>query len=143
MTSPGQKRRRRWVGLLVFGLTLQPGRAEGSFLSGDALDTMANAISWVALFLVPAVGIGVFWFVHILPEKVAHKRRHPQAKAIQCLCFMSLVFGGLLWPLALLWAYSKPVFYKLAYGTDVADEESVAPVAAKVAASEEAAVERG
>jgi hypothetical protein len=28
------------------------------------------------------------------------------------------VFGGLLWPLAWLWAYSKPVFYKMAYGTD-------------------------
>jgi hypothetical protein len=29
------------------------------------------------------------------------------------------VFGGLLWPLAWLWAYSKPVMYKMAYGTDV------------------------
>lgn len=28
------------------------------------------------------------------------------------------MFGGLLWPLAWLWAYSKPVLYKLAYGTD-------------------------
>ena len=55
-------------------------------------------------------------------EKVAEKRKHPQAKAIQCLCILSLVFGGLLWPLAWLWAYSKPVMYKLAYGTDVADE---------------------
>ena len=31
---------------------------------------------------------------------------------------MSLVFGGLLWPLAWIWAYTKPVGYKLAYGTD-------------------------
>jgi hypothetical protein len=29
------------------------------------------------------------------------------------------VFGGLLWPIAWLWAYSKPVFHKMAYGTDV------------------------
>ncbi len=35
------------------------------------------------------------------------------------------MFGGLLWPLAWIWAYSKPVMYKLAYGTDKAthDEE--------------------
>ena len=29
-----------------------------------------------------------------------------------------MLFGGLLWPLAWLWAYSKPVLYKMAYGTD-------------------------
>jgi len=56
--------------------------------------------------------------VHILPEKIAEKRHHPQAKAIQCLCLLSLFFGGLLWPLAWLWAYSKPVFYQMAYGKD-------------------------
>jgi type 1 glutamine amidotransferase len=43
---------------------------------------------------------------------------HPQTKAIQVLCLLSLVFGGLLWPLAWLWAYSKPVFYRMAYGED-------------------------
>jgi hypothetical protein len=64
------------------------------------------------------VGIAVFLMVHILPEKIAEKKQHPQAKAIQCLCLLSLAFGGLLWPLAWLWAYSKPVLYKMAYGTD-------------------------
>src|SRR4029078_7453588 len=68
--------------------------------------------------VVPAVGIAVFWLVHILPEKIAEKKHHPQAKAIQCLCLLSLFFGGLLWRVAWLWAYSKPVLHKLAYGTD-------------------------
>jgi hypothetical protein len=44
---------------------------------------------------------------------------HPQTKAIQCLCLLSLCFGGLLWPIAWLWAYTKPVLHKMAYGTDV------------------------
>ena len=35
---------------------------------------------------------------------------------------LSLVFGGLLWPIAWLWAYTKPVAHKLAYGTDKGDE---------------------
>jgi hypothetical protein len=56
--------------------------------------------------------------VHILPEKIAHKRNHPQFEAIRTLCLLSLVFGGLLWPFAWLWAYSRPVFHKMAYGTD-------------------------
>jgi len=80
-------------------------------------------LSWIVLVIVPIVGIAVFWLVHILPEKVAERKRHPQAKAIQVLCLLSLVFGGLLWPLAWLWAYSKPVMYKLAYGTDVLEPE--------------------
>jgi hypothetical protein len=60
----------------------------------------------------------VFWMIHILPEKIAEKRGHPQADAIKTLCLLSLVFGGMLWPIAWLWAYSKPVLHKMAYGTD-------------------------
>ena len=101
--------------------------ARASFLSGDALDTAANVLSWVVLVVVPVVGIVVFWLIHILPEKIAEQRRHPQAKAIQTLCLLSLLFGGLLWPLAWLWAYTKPVLHKLAYGTDVADDHGGEP----------------
>ena len=54
-----------------------------------------------------------------MPEKIAEKKKHPQTAAIQCLCLLSLVFGGLLWPIAWLWAYTKPVAHKIAYGTDV------------------------
>jgi hypothetical protein len=76
-------------------------------------------MAWVVLFLAPAIAIAVFWLVHIMPEKIAEKRGHPQASAIKTLCLLSLVFGGMLWPLAWLWAYSKPVLYKMAYGKDV------------------------
>lgn len=93
-------------------------RAHASIFKGEALDGVADLLSWVVLILAPLIGVTVFWIVHILPEKIAEKRQHPQAKAIQCLCLLSLVFGGMLWPFAWLWAYSKPVLYKLAYGTD-------------------------
>jgi hypothetical protein len=89
-----------------------------SVFEGETLDTVAEVIAWVVLVVVPVIGLVVFWLVHILPEKIAEQKHHPQAKAIQTLCLLSLVFGGLLWPLAWLWAYSKPVFYKMAYGTD-------------------------
>jgi len=72
----------------------------------------------VVLVIVPIIAIVVFWLVHVLPEKIAHKRHHPQVQAIQTLCLLSLVFGGLLWPIAWLWAFTKPVGYKLAYGTE-------------------------
>ena len=89
-----------------------------SFLSPELEDTIATYLALFIIFVVPAVLIVLFWLVHILPEQIAHKRNHPQFEAIRTLCLLSLVFGGLLWPIAWLWAYSKPVLHKMAYGTD-------------------------
>lgn len=97
---------------------LGPADANASIFKGEALDKMADVLTWVVLIVAPLVGLAVFWIVHILPEKIAEKRQHPQVGAIQCLCLLSLVFGGLLWPIAWMWAYTKPVLHKLAYGTD-------------------------
>jgi CBS domain containing-hemolysin-like protein len=99
-------------------LAALPNAAHASLFSGETADKVANVMSWIVLLIVPIVGISVFWLVHILPEKIAEQRKHPQATAIHVLCLLSLFFGGLLWPLAWLWAYSKPVLYKMAYGTD-------------------------
>jgi CBS domain containing-hemolysin-like protein len=104
---------------LVVGL---PSTAHASFLPPALMDTAATYLAWFILIAMPIAGIVLFWLVHILPEKIAHKRHHPQKEAIQTLCLLSLVFGGLLWPIAWLWAYTKPVSYRLAYGTDKADE---------------------
>src|SRR6266576_669595 len=110
---------RRFVLFVALTFLALPSHAHASFLHGETLDTVANVIAWFAFIIVPPVLIVAFLAVHIIPEKVAEKRRHPQLGAIKCLCFLSLVFGGLLWPIAWLWAYSKPVFHKMAYGTDV------------------------
>jgi hypothetical protein len=97
---------------------LPPLPAHALFLSGEALDKAADILAIVVLVLVPVVAIVVFWMLHVLPEKIAEKRHHPQKEAITTLCLLSLVFGGLLWPLAWLWTYTKPVAYRVAYGTD-------------------------
>jgi CBS domain containing-hemolysin-like protein len=108
--------------LATLGLLLAAAPAHASFLSGDAMAKAANVIAIVVLVVVPLVAIVAFWMVHVLPEKIAHQRHHPQRDAIQVLCLLSLVFGGMLWPLAWLWAYTKPVIHKLAYGTDKHDD---------------------
>jgi hypothetical protein len=102
----------------VLALFSISGTADASFLSGDALDTAADVLAIIVIFLVPIVGIAVFWLVHILPEKVAEDRHHPQKDSIKVVCLLSLVFGGMLWPIAWIWAYTKPVLHKMAYGTD-------------------------
>ena len=104
--------------LAAFAALLAATAAHASFLSGDALAAAANVMAVVVIIIVPIVLIVLFWMVHVLPEKIAHKRHHPQTQAIQVLCLLSLVFGGMLWPLAWLWAYTKPVLHKMAYGTD-------------------------
>lgn len=96
--------------------------AHASFLSGEALDTMADWLALFVLCVVPIGAVALFWLVHVLPEKIAEKRHHPQKEAITTLCLLSLVFGGLLWPIAWLWAYTRPVGYKAAYGTDKHDD---------------------
>ncbi len=85
---------------------------------GETLDMVADVLAWVILVFVPIVGIVLFWLVHILPEQIAERRHHPQQEAIKTLCLLSLVFGGLLWPIAWLWAYTRPVMYRMAYGTE-------------------------
>ena len=115
--SPLRSALRVIVGLVVAVLAA-PQEAHASFLSPELEDKLATFLALFVIFIVPVVLIVLFWMVHILPEKIAHKRHHPQFEAIRTLCLLSLVFGGLLWPLAWLWAYSKPVMYKMAYGTD-------------------------
>jgi CBS domain containing-hemolysin-like protein len=97
---------------------LAPGAVRASVFAGETLDAVADWIAIVVLIVVPVVAIVVFWLIHVLPERFAEKRHHPQAQAIQVLCLLSLLFGGLLWPLAWLWAFTRPILYKSSYGTD-------------------------
>ena len=83
---------------------------------------LADYMVWIVILVVPVLAIILFWKIHILPEQYAEKIHHPQTKLIKVICLMSIVFGGLLWPLAWILAYSKPVLHKMAYGTDKSDE---------------------
>ena len=119
MTAPTNRR----APIASAGLAaLLAGAAEPCLAASEFIDTAATVLAVIVIIVVPIVAIAVFWLVHVLPEKIAEKRHHPQKDAIHVLCLLSLVFGGLLWPLAWLWAYSKPVLYKMAYGRDRHDD---------------------
>ena len=105
-------------GLAALALGLAPGLAFASFMQGETLDSFAMGLAWFIVVALPIGGVIVFWKLHILPEKIAEKRHHPQKDAIQVLCLLSLAFGGLLWPIAWLWAYTRPTGTYLAYGTE-------------------------
>jgi len=111
------RRRRAQVVTLALALCAVPALAADDGGS-STVDKIADFMAVAVLIVVPVIAIVLFWMVHVLPEKIAHKRHHPQRDAITTLCLLSLVFGGLLWPLAWLWAYTKPIGYRSAYGTD-------------------------
>jgi CBS domain containing-hemolysin-like protein len=110
---------RRWLAAVA---SIVAPAAQASIFKGEALDTAADYIALFVIFVVPIVVVAAFWFVHILPEKIAEQREHPQKEVINVICLLSLVFGGLLWPIAWIMAYSKPVMYKMAYGRDKHDD---------------------
>lgn len=109
--------KKSWIASFAV-LLLLSSTANASMFHGETLDAVANGLALFILFALPIGAIWLFWLIHILPEKIADKRHHPQKEAIKTLCLLSLVFGGMLWPFAWLWAYTKPVTYKMAYGTE-------------------------
>ena len=70
----------------------------------DILDIITFAV--FGILLVAAVVIVVT--LGSLPGQIAHKRGHPQAAAVTVAGWLGLVTGGILWPLALIWAFLKP-----------------------------------
>jgi hypothetical protein len=110
--------------LVLPALLVHSGQA---LASGSMEDKIADVMVWVVIVVAPILGLTVFWILHVWPERVALARDHPQKDAIQALCLMSLVFGGMLWPLAMLWAYMKPLRFRLEPST--AAVEPAAPPA--------------
>jgi hypothetical protein len=62
---------------------------------------------WVILGMLPGVGIWVI--LGMLPGKIAGKRNHPQAEAINVCGWWGVITLGILLPLAFIWAYTKPI----------------------------------
>jgi CBS domain containing-hemolysin-like protein len=103
--------------VLALGALTLPAVAHAAH-SSDTLDSVSTFLAWLVIVVAPIIGIGVFLAIHVIPEKIAEKNHHPQQNAIKTLCFLSLVFGGLLWPIAWLWAFTRPVGYRMVYGTE-------------------------
>jgi amino acid transporter len=70
-----------------------------------------DALSIVALvMLIIMIGliISLIWFLGGMPGRVAANRNHPNAQAVQVGGWASLFCGVVIWPIVLMWAYSKP-----------------------------------
>src|SRR5262245_30151118 len=86
-----------------------PGRRANSPREGkpvmiDVLDLFALIV--LAVLLLTAVVIVVV--LGSLPGKIARQRGHPQAAAVNVASWLGIATMGLLWPLALIWAFLQP-----------------------------------
>lgn len=66
-----------------------------------------DVFALVVLTVLLLAAIAVFAILGALPGHVARSRRHPQADAIAVGGWLSLLFGGLLWPVLMIWAYTR------------------------------------
>jgi hypothetical protein len=78
------------------------------------LDVFALIVLSVTLITVIVI-IGV---LGALPGRIARNRRHPQADAIAVGGWLGLLFGGVLWPLVMIWAYTHSPVSKANNGAE-------------------------
>jgi len=67
-----------------------------------------DIFTWIVLLITVATVVGVFVFMGLWPGKVAYQNNHPQAEAIKIGSWVALILGFALWPVVLVWAYTKP-----------------------------------
>ena len=58
------------------------------------------------LVLLCVIILGLIYFLASWPGRIAVERGHPYASAIQIGGWATLLFGGIFWPLVLMWAYA-------------------------------------
>ncbi len=70
--------------------------------------TGLDYFTFVVLAVLVAVGLYAAFILGALPGRIAEKRDHPQAEAIRVAGWVGLLTLGVLWPFALIWAYTRP-----------------------------------
>lgn len=69
---------------------------------------MLDVLTFVVLGVLLSAGLYVAFRLGALPGRIARRRGHPQADAIHVAGWLGLLTLGLLWPLALIWAFTRP-----------------------------------
>ena len=68
----------------------------------SALDVFA----WVVLVILVVSAVTLWVVLARLPGRIAAKRGHPYKDAVTVAGWLGAVFAGILWPLALIWAFA-------------------------------------
>ena len=84
-----------------------------------------TAFDYVAFAAMAIVFVAMIWlviYVGDLPANIAKERNHPQVAAIRAMAWFGLLFsGGVVWILAIVWAYYD---YSAAEAAPTSEEQS-------------------
>ena len=69
---------------------------------------MLDVLAIIVLGVLLAAGLYAAFRLGALPGQIARRRGHPQMDAINAAGWLGLLTLGLLWPLALIWAFTRP-----------------------------------
>lgn len=64
-----------------------------------------DVFAWIVLAVSVLTLVAVFVALGMMPGRIARKRGHPWAEAVAVGGWATLIFGFVLWPLVLIWAY--------------------------------------
>jgi Protein of unknown function (DUF3302) len=82
--------------------------------SFGVLDAFAFVVFAVLIFVAVIIVVSL----GKLPGQLARKWDHPQAAAINAMSWIGIATGGLLWPIAFIWAFTSPFGTKSAIKDD-------------------------
>jgi hypothetical protein len=74
----------------------------------DSTFGVLDAFAFVVFAVLIAVAVIAIVSLGQLPGRLARKWGHPQAAAVNVAGWIGIATGGLLWPLALIWAFITP-----------------------------------
>ena len=67
-----------------------------------------NILALLMLIFVTAFAVYLVFVLGGLPGRIARQRNHPQADAINITGWLGVLTGGIVWAVALIWAYVNP-----------------------------------
>jgi len=74
----------------------------------DSSFGVLDAFAFVVFAVLIAVAVVIIVSLGQLPGRLARQWGHPQASAVNVAGWIGIATGGLLWPLALIWAFIIP-----------------------------------
>ena len=92
----------------------------------DSTFGILDAFAFVVFAVLTLVAVVIVVSLGKLPGQLARKWGHPQAAAINATSWIGIATGGLLWPIAFIWAFIRWPTTELAATKDDRRSKSVA-----------------
>lgn len=91
-----------------------------------------DVFAWVVLIVILVAALVVWFVLAMLPGRIARQRGHPQADAINICGWLGALAFGIFWPVAMIWAFTRPSVVRAVDDSDV--EKRVAALEGVIAA---------